>query len=151
MSIAEELLNTLRQLNVNVGVKGDKLTINAPKGVITPALKNKLLANKKDLVDYLRSNSPKVKPQDPHKEFHALLLDTFREIDLYRFTDYPLAWAKKHGHTDISLAMFRAETNLNGAVLEKHLEEAKYWAGKLVKAYRELYEAKNTLGGEGDN
>jgi len=98
-----------------------------------------------DLVNRLYGDKENKPPQDPHKDFHTLLIDTFREIDRYRFTDTPLTWAKEYGYTNISLAMFRAEINLNSAILEKHLEEAKYWAAKLVAGYKELYEAKNTL------
>jgi len=114
---------------------------------------NQALAEYKDVVNkiytsYTKLTGKKVKvnpvpakPQDPNKKFHQLLISTLTEIEPYRFTDYPLAWAKLHGHTDISYQMFKAETNFNAAVLEKHLEGAKYWSDKLVAGYKQLYEA----------
>lgn len=131
----EEILTELQKREIKIEARGDKLHIEAPAGTMTPELKELLRQHKKELIGF------KKEAKDPQKEFHQLLISTFTEIDQYRFTDFPLAWAKKNGHTDISFNMFKAETNLNGAVLEGHLEESKYWAGKLVAGYKQLYEA----------
>ena len=86
-----------------------------------------------------KEKTKEIKLQDPHKEFHQLLITTFTEIDQYRFTDFPLTWAKKNGYIDISFKMFKAETNLDAAILDKHLNEAKYWSNKLINAHKELF------------
>lgn len=52
MSIVE-FLSDLRSLGVELKIHGDKLHLNAPKGVLTPSLKAELAARKEEILDFL--------------------------------------------------------------------------------------------------
>jgi len=50
---AVEVLTELERLNVKVSLNGDKLRLQAPVGVITPALKEAILEHKPELIAVL--------------------------------------------------------------------------------------------------
>jgi hypothetical protein len=56
MSSAHELLETLATLGANVRAEGQNLKIDAPRGVISPALLAEIRALKSDLLSLLAAN-----------------------------------------------------------------------------------------------
>jgi len=95
----------------------------------------------KSIMKEIKEKKKPEKPVDSNLEFHKLLRKTIMEIEPYRFTDTPYWWSKKNHHKDIGFALEKAETNFHFAILEKHIDEAKYWAIKMVNEYKKLYDA----------
>lgn len=55
MSDIEELLNRLRMLDVRTGLDGDRLTVSAPKGALSAALREELGRRRDEIKAYLKS------------------------------------------------------------------------------------------------
>jgi len=96
---AVDLLAELERLNVKVSLNGDKLRLEAPVGVITPALKEAVLKHKPELIAIL-SRQPveevfwpgikaKVYPARPSCLKAGGCLQLTRETDCDLF---PLTW-----------------------------------------------------------
>jgi thioesterase domain-containing protein len=68
---AAELLDELRSLDVRVQVNGDRLQFNAPVGVLTAALRERIAGRKQEILDFLNSVSalerqqPAIVPLNP--------------------------------------------------------------------------------------
>jgi amino acid adenylation domain-containing protein len=52
-----DLIFHLRNLDIRLSVEGDRLRVNAPKGVLTNSLRAQIAERKQDLLDFLRDNS----------------------------------------------------------------------------------------------
>ena len=66
MSAVAELLSRLSGLDVRLALDGDRLSVNAPKGVITADLRAELAARKEDLKQHLRAHpAPAARPVMP--------------------------------------------------------------------------------------
>ena len=57
MSIVEFVSN-LRKLDVRLSAEGQRLRVNAPKGVLTDSLRAQITARKQELLEFLRVNEP---------------------------------------------------------------------------------------------
>ena len=147
---AETVLAMLKTYyNVKVSLSessNNKIVIYAPAGALHPEAERILSKYKLLISRYIQNQKRTLRkqkkakcPQDPNKEFHKLLIYTLREVEPYRFTDAPLTWSKRHKCSSIVYEIFKAETNLDAAILDKHLEEAKYWSNRLIAAYKELF------------
>ena len=53
MSIAE-FVSHLRNLDVRLSAEGQRLRLNAPKGVLTDSLRTQIAARKQELLEFLR-------------------------------------------------------------------------------------------------
>jgi amino acid adenylation domain-containing protein len=56
VSVAD-LVSNLRQLDIRLCAEGDRLRVNAPKGVLTASLRAQIAHHKQELLDFLRDNS----------------------------------------------------------------------------------------------
>src|SRR6478672_9344259 len=63
-----ELLVQLREKGVEIKSNGDRLVIDAPKGAITPDVRDALAANKAELLRILNTPRPVEKPAAPPVE-----------------------------------------------------------------------------------
>ena len=61
---ALDLLTKLRSCGVAIEANGDRLKIDAPKGVITPELREALATNKTEIIALLIEDCPSIKPHD---------------------------------------------------------------------------------------
>nr|QEO74426.1 condensation domain-containing protein [uncultured bacterium] len=60
-----ELLDRLRRLDVEVRAEGEALRLNAPRGALTPELRDELARNKQEILAWLRRLEPHVAPLLP--------------------------------------------------------------------------------------
>ena len=49
-----DLLSSLRKANIQISLVDDKLKIKAPKGAVTPEIKQQLSEAKQDIIEFLR-------------------------------------------------------------------------------------------------
>jgi len=130
MTCPFELINQLERHNISVFLQDNRVKVSLPETIpeeVKPLL-SELKNKKREVITYL--TQLEILRQARAKQLHQLFITTLAEIAKYKFTDTPLTWAKEHNCKHISWEMFKAETNLNGAVLDGNLEEAKYWANK---------------------
>jgi amino acid adenylation domain-containing protein len=50
----QEFLSTLRRKNLTIAVRGDRLVVDAPEGIVTGELRDQLAARKEDIIGFLR-------------------------------------------------------------------------------------------------
>jgi len=58
---AELLIETLKRSGARMTVNGDRLKIDAPQGLLTPELKEELVARKSELIHLLTSSTPGIR------------------------------------------------------------------------------------------
>ncbi|MEO1628134.1 MAG: hypothetical protein AAFV25_23495, partial [Bacteroidota bacterium] len=71
-----DLILKLRKLNIKLGLQGDQLQLDAPKGTMTPELLAEIKQHKSALINFLveaygRSNFSSI-PKAAEKEFYKL-------------------------------------------------------------------------------
>lgn len=67
---ASELLVQLSRLGIRLSINNDKLNIHAPKGVLTPELRNQLIAQKSELLSLMQQQSGSSHDTDQQFECH---------------------------------------------------------------------------------
>ncbi len=48
-----EFVNSLRRLDINLFLEGERLRCNAPEGTLTPALKSEISSRKAEIISFL--------------------------------------------------------------------------------------------------
>ncbi len=110
MSTVERLLDELSNLDVAIIPCGDRIKINAPKGVLTPELIDRIRRNKSEILADKKTHTNKISPEkDRHHRHHrhsggrldheivthgwdpetAALIQWFTEDGQYRIPDEP--------------------------------------------------------------
>lgn len=77
---AQELVNHLQQQDVRLAAHGDRLRIDAPRGVLTPDLRRDLQERKPELLALIRERSPRAMPTPT--EVEAMSLEQFAKAGL---------------------------------------------------------------------
>jgi amino acid adenylation domain-containing protein len=66
-------LSKLRELDIHLRLEGDRLRLNAPKGALTPVLKEELTARKQDIIAFLKTkasgSAPKLVSVEPRETY----------------------------------------------------------------------------------
>jgi pyochelin synthetase len=117
---ATELLADLAQQGVQLWVEGDRLRYRAPKGALTPSLRDGLLAHKSELLALLPPPQPETAP-DPFASFP--LTDLQQAYALGQGEFFELGRVAAHYYTELEVVDVDVD-RLNRAwqrLVERHL------------------------------
>ncbi|MBE9243194.1 amino acid adenylation domain-containing protein [Microcystis aeruginosa LEGE 00239] len=116
-----EFLSYLNSLDIKLWLEGEKLRYQAPKGVMTPEIKEEIAAKKPEILDFLRA------AKIPTNTVELEIIPVSRDQDL------PLSFAQQRlwflqqlspdSHSYNLLDALRLEGNLNLLALEQSLSE----------------------------
>jgi amino acid adenylation domain-containing protein len=124
MMTVTELLKQLRALDVRIWVEEDRLRVNAPKGALSPALREQMTASKDEILAYLKQlqsadRRPPLRPTDAHGplplSFAQRRMWMLQELDKGT-SDYNLAQAVRL-RGELHLAALEAALN---KVVQRH-------------------------------
>ncbi|MCA2709692.1 MAG: amino acid adenylation domain-containing protein [Microcystis sp. M015S2] len=116
-----EFLAYLKGLDIKLWLEGEKLRFQAPKGVMTPEIKEEIAAKKPEILDFLRAAKIPTNTVD------------LEIISVSRYQDLPLSFAQQRlwflhqlspdSHSYNLLEALRLEGSLNLLALEQSLSE----------------------------
>jgi hypothetical protein len=128
-----ELISELKQLNVKVTLAGDKLRLDAPAGVLTPALKEAITKHKDELVNHLTQwSEPAALGQ-----FRAAL-DRIRR----RFPPDAICWTKSN-HPELWQAVLDKQEEFDQMFHGQDMDGCRRAAAGYERAFNELIDAYN--------